>query len=97
MLSAENRVAAIVLSQALQLAQSMVDKGERSVDALRQAMIAKLALEPLGEIEAVDIRDAQTLAVTSDYLTSAGVLLLTVRFGKVRLIDQHVLRLSEKN
>jgi pantoate--beta-alanine ligase len=92
LLSAEDRAAAVILPQAMQLAQVLVDQGERSVAALRQAVVDKLQQEPRGEIEAVDIRDAETLAETAEQLTAPAVLLLTVRFGKTRLIDQHVLR-----
>lgn len=92
LLSAQDRAAAIVLPQAMQLAQSMVENGERTVEVIRQAVINKLSAEPRGEIEAVDIRDADTLGETGDQLTAPAVLLLTVRFGKTRLIDQHVLR-----
>lgn len=94
LLSAQDRAAAIVLSQAMRLAQSMVDQGERSVEVIRQAVLGKLGDEPRGMIEAVDIRDAVTLAETTDELSAPAVLLLTVRFGKTRLIDQHVLRFS---
>lgn len=94
LLSAQDRAAASVLPQAMQLAQSMVDEGERSVEVIRQAVIGKLREEPRGEIEAVDIRDALTLAETDAQLNAPAVLLLTVRFGKTRLIDQHVLRFS---
>ncbi|MDR0252009.1 MAG: pantoate--beta-alanine ligase [Brucellaceae bacterium] len=92
LLSAEDRAAAVILPQAMQLAQALVDQGERSVAALRQAVVDKLQQETRGEIEAVDIRDAETLAETAEQLTAPAVLLLTVRFGKTRLIDQHVLR-----
>lgn len=92
LLSAEDRAAAVILPQAMQLAQVLVDQGERSLAALRQAVVGKLQQEPRGEIEAVDIRDSETLAETAEQLTAPAVLLLTVRFGKTRLIDQHVLR-----
>lgn len=92
LLSAEDRAAAIILPQAMQLAQVLVDQGERSVTALRKAVVGKLQQEPRGEIEAVDIRDAETLAETAEQLTAPAVLLLTVRFGKTRLIDQYVMR-----
>ncbi|WP_022712221.1 pantoate--beta-alanine ligase [Pseudochrobactrum sp. AO18b] len=92
LLSAEDRAVAVILPQAMQLAQVLVDQGERSVTALRHAVVGKLQQEPRGEIEAVDIRDAETLAETAEQLTAPAVLLLTVRFGKTRLIDQHVLR-----
>ena len=92
LLSTEDRAAAVILPQAMQLAQTLVDQGERSVAALRQAVVDKLQQEPRGQIEAVDIRDAETLAETAEQLSAPAVLLLTVRFGKTRLIDQHVLR-----
>ena len=92
LLSADDRAAAVILPQAMQLAQVLVDQGERSVSVLHQAVLDKLQQEARGEVEAVDIRDAETLADIADLLTAPAVLLLTVRFGKTRLIDQHVLR-----
>ena len=50
-----------------------------------------LESEPRGEVEDVDIRDAATLAKISGKISAPAVVLLTVKFGKVRLIDNRVI------
>ena len=49
-----------------------------------------LKSEPRGIIEAVDIRDAATLQPVSGVFSKPIVVLLTVKFGSVRLIDNRV-------
>lgn len=89
-LTPEDRAAAPVLNRALVRAQEMLLLGERKASTLRRAVIAVLQSEPRGEIEAVDLRDAATLLPVSGTISSPVVLLLTVKFGKVRLIDNRV-------
>lgn len=91
MLTPEDRKAAVVLSKALAAAEALAGQGERSVAAIRRTMLNVLEAEPRGTIEAVDIRDAETLSKVSGKFAKPVVVLLTVRFGKVRLIDQRVI------
>ncbi|WP_420959953.1 pantoate--beta-alanine ligase [Brucella sp. IR073] len=91
LLTAEDRRAAVVLSKALNAAQSLAAQGERSVTAIRKAVMNVLEAEPRGSIEAVDIRDAADLSKLTGKFEKPVVVLLTVRFGKVRLIDQRVI------
>ncbi|GAB1581479.1 pantoate--beta-alanine ligase [Phyllobacterium phragmitis] len=91
LLTLEDRKAAPVLSKALGTAESLAAKGERSVPALRRAILKVLESEPRGLVEAVDIRDAADLAKITGKFGNPVVVLLTVRFGKVRLIDQRVI------
>ena len=63
-----------------------------SVSAIRNSVVSMLKSEPRGVIEAVDIRDAATLSKISGKITAPAVVLLTVKFGKVRLIDNRVIR-----
>jgi pantoate--beta-alanine ligase len=86
-----DRAAAPVLNRALIRAEEMLLLGERSVSAIRRAVVSMLSSEPLAQVEAVDIRDAATLAKTSGEITAPAVVLLTVKFGKVRLIDNRVI------
>ncbi|MGH6861616.1 MAG: pantoate--beta-alanine ligase [Phyllobacterium sp.] len=90
MLTPDDRKAAIVLAKSLGQAEGMVAAGQRSVSALRNAVRAVLETEKRGVVEAVDIRDAATLEPVSGKFKQPVVVLLTVRFGKVRLIDQRV-------
>jgi pantoate--beta-alanine ligase len=91
LLTPEDRKAAPILAKSLAQAEKMVAGGQRSVPAIRNAVRAVLQTEKRGEIEAVDIRDAKTLDPVSGKFKQPVVILLTVRFGKVRLIDQRVL------
>lgn len=91
MLTAADRKAAVVLAKSLMRAEELVGQGQRSVSAIRNAVRAILAIEKRGEIESVDIRDARTLDPVSGKFKQPVVILLTVRFGKVRLIDQRVI------
>jgi len=90
LLSEEDRRAAAIIPQALSAAAHLYARGERR----RQALIAKVATvldtEKRGQVESIDIRDCETLAETGHLLRSPAILLLTIRFGTVRLIDQQI-------
>ena len=89
-LTPEDRKAAVVLSQSLARAGELVKSGERSIAAIRKTVRDTLKSEPRGTIEAVDIRDAATLQPVSGAFAKPIVVLLTVKFGSVRLIDNRV-------
>ena len=89
-LSPEERAAAPVLRRALLAARARYNAGERDGDALRAAMRAVLAAEPLAAPDYVSCADPGTL---TELATIAGPALLSmaVRFGPVRLIDNESL------
>jgi pantoate--beta-alanine ligase len=92
-LSREERAAAPVLRRALLAARSQWENGERSGDALRTAMSATLAEEPLATTAYASVADGRTLAEL-DRLPdddSPVLLSLAVRFGSTRLIDNEPL------
>ncbi|MBB3235276.1 pantoate--beta-alanine ligase [Phyllobacterium endophyticum] len=91
LLTPSDRKAAVILAKSLAKAEEMVAQGLRSVSAIRNAVRAVLQTEKRGEIESVDVRDARTLDPLSGKFRQPVVILLTVRFGKVRLIDQRVI------
>jgi pantoate--beta-alanine ligase len=91
LLTPADRKAAVILAKSLAKAEDMVAQGLRSVSAIRNAVRSVLQTEKRGEIESVDIRDARTLDPLSGKFRQPVVILLTVRFGKVRLIDQRVI------
>lgn len=91
LLTAADRKAAVILPQSLAKAEEMVANGQRSVPAIRNAVRAVLETEKRANIDSVDIRDARTLDPVSGKFRQPVVILLTVRFGKVRLIDQRVI------
>lgn len=96
LLEPEDRQAAAVVPQSWRAAERLYQTGERSAARLVAAVRTVLEEEPRGKIETIDLRDAETLAEVEDVVEQSAVLLLTVRFGKVRLIDEHILGSGEK-
>lgn len=88
LLEKEDRKAAIVVPKSWKAAVELFQKGERDIDTLRRAIKIVLDNEPRAVAEAIDFRDAETLEEVKDKVAKPTVLLLTVRFGSVRLIDQ---------
>ena len=89
-LTAEERAAAPVLRRALLAARDRWEAGERSADALRDAMRETLAAEPLADVDYVSVADGTTLAEL-DRVDGPALLSLAVRFGTTRLIDNELL------
>jgi pantoate--beta-alanine ligase len=89
-LTPDDRNAAVVLSKSLNRAGELIASGERSIATIRKAVRDVLKSEPRGMVEAVDLRDAATLQPVSGTMSRPLVILLTVKFGSVRLIDNRV-------
>ena len=85
-LSPDQRAAAPVLRRALLAGRDRWAAGERSADALREAMRAELATEPLAAPHYVSVADGSTLAELKG-VEGPALLSLAVRFGETRLID----------
>lgn len=90
-LSTKERQAAVVLYQALTLAQQLYDGGETDAEKIRQEMVALLKKEPLAEIDYVSIANPETLDELAK-VTSPSLVSLAVKIGNTRLIDNVVLR-----
>jgi pantoate--beta-alanine ligase len=91
-LTREERAAAPVLRRALLTGRARWEAGERSADALRGAMRAELASEPLAAPHYVSVADGSTLAELERVPNAGPALLsLAVRFGETRLIDNEPL------
>ncbi len=89
-LDAEERVAALCLTRALDAAGACVAAGERSAAALLDATNAVIAREPRARIDYVSIVDPDTLgAVTT--VDERALLALAVWIGSTRLIDNRLL------
>jgi pantoate--beta-alanine ligase len=90
-LSPDERAAATVVHRALRAGAAVVLAGERDPAAVRAAMAAVVAGEPLGELDYVEVVRAADLSVppTLDPAEVAGDLrlLAAVRFRSTRLID----------
>ncbi|MDI6814861.1 MAG: pantoate--beta-alanine ligase [Dehalococcoidales bacterium] len=90
-LNPEERQAAVVLYQALTLAQKLFSQGERDAQYLRQEMLTLIQKQPLATIDYVSIADAETLDEL-DTVNLPALVSLAVRIGKTRLIDNIVLQ-----
>jgi pantoate--beta-alanine ligase len=89
-LNPEERAAAPVLRRALLAARARYEAGERDGAALREAMRAVLATEPLAAPDYVSCADPGTLRELAT-VDGPALLSMAVRFGAVRLIDNEPL------
>lgn len=89
-LSADERKAALILSKSLAVGRSAFESGERSTDALQSVVQATLDSEPMAAIDYAVVVDAETLLPVETAERPVAIL-LAVRIGKTRLIDNTVL------
>ena len=89
-LNPEQRQAAVVLYQALTLAQKLWSQGEKDAQTIRQQMTDLIQKQPLAKIDYVSIADAQTLDEL-DTVKPPALVSLAVKIGSTRLIDNVVL------
>lgn len=85
-LTPEQRQQAVALYQALMMAKSLIEKGERKAQVIKDYMrrhIERLAAATIDYIEIVDTTHLQPLAV----LQGEVLIALAVKIGKPRLID----------
>ncbi len=81
---------ALALSKGLAAARERFESGERSAEALVSAARAVVDAAPLGRVDYVELRDADSLAAI-DRVEAPAVLAMAVFFGTTRLIDNTVL------
>jgi pantoate--beta-alanine ligase len=85
-LTPEERAAAPVVHRALQAGVAAIAAGATDPAAVRAAMHAVLATEPLAEVDYAEVVDAATFEVPEP-LHGVLRLLVAARFGRARLID----------
>jgi pantoate--beta-alanine ligase len=90
-LSEAERRAAVIVPRALDEAQRLIDAGERDPAALERAVTAFIQTEPLAAAEVVAIRHAETLERLDRLAETPALILLFIRFGTTRLLDNRVL------
>jgi len=87
-LSADERVAAVVLNRALRSGAALVERGERDPAAVVAHMAAVVAAEPLARLDYAEVVDPESLerppALGSD---TAVRLLVAAGLGATRLLD----------
>jgi pantoate--beta-alanine ligase len=93
-LSPEERRAATVLYRALDSARQAIAEGERDSARLMQTIRNVLATEPLAAPDYAEVVDADSLEAIVR-LRGACLILLAVRIGKTRLIDNLFVEVSE--
>ena len=89
-LDPNERQAALVLWQALSLAQELWQEGERDAERLRREMTLLIDAEPLAKIDYVSVADPDTLEELSR-IEGAAIVSMAVRIGRTRLIDNVML------
>ncbi len=85
-LNPDQRRAAVVLSRALQEAQSRVQSGERDAAALQRFLAEQISRTPGAVLDYAAVVDADTLTPIRR-LEGPTLLALAVKFGDTRLID----------
>ena len=88
-LSADERRAALILSQTIRLGEQMVRDGERDAQKLTAAMKENISKEPLAKIDYVDAVSMDTIEKT-DELKGTILVAMAVYIGKTRLIDNFI-------
>ncbi len=89
-LSPEERQAAAIIPRALDEAERLCRAGETDIARLEATIAAFLAREPLARPEVVALRDPLTLQPLAR-IDGPVLLLLFVRFGQTRLLDNRVI------
>ncbi len=87
-LSAEQRQQALSLYKSIELAQRMVREGETRSATLIDAIRSRIEQEPDAQIDYVQICDQDSLQ-DLETVDARSVLLLAVKIGDTRLIDNH--------
>jgi pantoate--beta-alanine ligase len=90
-LTSTEREQANCLRAALDLAEQMVESGEREVSLIKQAMLDHIAATSDAEVDYCDFVDNRTLALASE-IREPVMVALAVFLGNTRLIDNTVLR-----
>ncbi len=85
-LNPEERKAAAVLYRSLSLARRLYSEGEKDAGKLRRVVTEMIEKEPLARIDYVSIAGANNLDEL-EVVTPPALVLLAVRIGKTRLID----------
>ena len=88
-LSADERQAALVLSRSLKIGKQLVDAGEKSAKAVKDAITAEINKEPLARIDYVDVVDFETITPV-DEIKGTTLVAIAVYIGKTRLIDNFI-------
>ena len=87
----KERAAAVIVPRALEEAERLIAAGATDAKRLEEGVTAFIRSEPLARPEVVAIRDPETLAEIDRVGEKPVLLLLFVRFGGTKLLDNRVL------
>jgi pantoate--beta-alanine ligase len=90
-LSAEQRIAALCLSQSLDAAHALFAAGERNSASLIEHVRKTISAEKLARIDYIKVCDVESIDDVT-LITRDAVMALAVFFGRARLIDNIVLK-----
>lgn len=94
-LTPEQREAATAIPRALEAAQHVVAEGQQRCDEIVGAAREVIESQPLLEVDYIEIVDMETLE-PADVLQGEKMLVLAVRVGATRLLDNAVLRAPKR-
>ena len=85
-LNEAERQAALVLSRSLNAGRALVENGETSAQAVRDAIINEIEKEPMAKIDYVDVVSFDTITPV-ETIQGSILVAIAVFIGKTRLID----------
>ncbi len=88
-LSADERKAALVLSEAVRLGQELLASGETDAARLLAVMTAHIVREPLAKIDYLKAVDGKTMQPV-DTITAPVLVAMAVYIGNTRLLDNFI-------
>jgi pantoate--beta-alanine ligase len=95
LLTPDQRQLAVCVPRALRAVACAWDTGVREAATLRQRLHAELQVAPGVTVEYAALADAQTLTEPDGAITGPAIVLIAVRIGNVRLIDNCLLSPAE--
>lgn len=90
-LNKEQRKSATILYHSLTSAKKLIENGLTDAGEVKKKMREMITKERLAKIDYIEIRESETLQPVKKIIRPV-VILLAVKFGKVRLIDNMIIR-----
>ena len=91
-LNEQERQAALVINRSLHVGKALVEAGETSAQAVKQAVTQEIEKEPMAKIDYVDVVDFDSVTPIEKLDAANGSVLvaIAVYIGKTRLIDNFI-------
>lgn len=92
-LNAEERQAALVLSQSLKKGKELIENGERDAQVVISAIKTNLEKEPLARVDYVEVVDFENIQRV-ETIIGETLVAIAVYIGKTRLIDNFIVEVQ---